>query len=60
MRATAVSDKPQCRKGNAANNDCDANEFQRLGKLINEGMDLVGQIPDPLSIQKHHYLRWLL
>ena len=51
MRESTVTDKPQCRKDNAANNDCDANEFQRLGKLINEGMDLVGQIPIPLHIQ---------
>jgi hypothetical protein len=44
-------------QGHAANNDCYADEFQRLGKLINEGMDLVGQIPDPLSIQQHNYSR---
>jgi hypothetical protein len=46
MRASAVTDKPQCRKSNAADNDCDADELQRLGKLINEGMNLVGQVPD--------------
>ena len=51
MRAAAVADKPQCREDNATNNDCDANEFQRLGELINEGMDLVGHIPTPLHIQ---------
>jgi len=43
MRASTITDKPQCCKDNATNNDCDANELQRLGKLINEGMDLFGQ-----------------
>jgi hypothetical protein len=30
-------------KRNAANDDCDANKFQPLGELINEGMGLLGQ-----------------
>jgi hypothetical protein len=42
-RAATVTDKSQGCKGNAANDDCDANKFQRLGELINEGMGLLGQ-----------------
>jgi len=51
MRAAAVADKRQCRKDNAANNDDDANELQRLGKLVNVGMNLLGQVPALFDFQ---------
>ena len=54
MRAATITDKAQCRKDNAANNDCDASKFQRLGKLINEGMDLLGQIPNLLNVRGYN------
>jgi len=38
-------------KDNAANNDDDANELQRLGKLVNVGMNLLGQVPALFDFQ---------
>ena len=50
-RASTVADKHQGRKDNAANNNRDAYEFQRLGKLINVGMDLLGQFLNLLNVR---------
>ena len=50
--ACTVADKHQRRKYNTADNDCDAREFQGIGKLINVGMNLLGQLTAPFRHNK--------
>jgi hypothetical protein len=54
--APTFTDIRQRRKDNTSNDDCDARELQRLGNLINIGVDLSGQFPNLSKVQQRHML----